>query len=1004
MAAHKARLLRAASFSLNDLMPAVGPNGTTPQAAVPVDVLAVTDVPDAEAVDFVDASGQVRAVVLGIESLTGPYEHDYGVCNRFKSYSFDTIAPVLVDGLPGSTGEWFWRSKSSQGPETLEEAVIFHIFIDESGKTFHIDSRWIQDAYPDTFDYPFDYVFNMQVWSGDPASSTALLQAMMTRLSQLDGGTWSIVYHNDDNPIAPQVFIQETTYAADIVQITLRNLTTEYQSVHVSGTWRSYLDRNTDVPIDYTLIIPPGTSSLSLAFPGLLDVTLYTDLNGFMDKIYTGGGLWFSFSNSPDATSTITPGVCRSLESMDMTDLLLAGCLTMDGQGVTQPDTVGMGRTLNPNGRPVDISPYQAVRFWVKGDGTPVRVLLETASVTDGDYYQTVFTPGTEWQQVIIPLSEFSQRGFGLAKPFTGTDVKSLIWLNAEATSGPFTLSVDQASFTNNGLMRVENQPAPISLGQDQTITMVVEDGGSVQKADLFYSLDDGHSFTGLPMSAQQRSSTSVAYSGILPGQPLGSEVRFYVTLTDVNGYVSRDPIDAPATFHRYRVDDRSSLLVDDYAGLRLKNRLNGDAGIFNNPDAGGEISAYRLDQQLVLRYDVSAANQFAGYFTALAATGVQDVSGYNTLNLLVRGDVGGEQLLVGLKDSTGLEPKINIGDVLPGGVTTEWRWVQIPLAAFPANLDRSRLTSLSLSFAQNQQRAGQGSGQVRVKEIRFTGLVAPLVLDTFDDGNDLTNGLALDHWTSAPGGSLTAVYADGDAQHSNGHALRLDFNVPTGAYALWSTSLGGVNGSTIGSGVRSGMAETSYLTFWTKGSTIGLPVNVYLLDGSKRAVVALTDYVTPTTVWQQVRIPLQTFVAQGVDPTRLEALQIAFEYGSGQGSLWVDNIMLGTAGAPQAERRTVHLADVDSRAVALHMPGGLAWTASSDAYWLSAVNSGAGPDSLTIHTINLGLEQGDYVGRLTLSAQNSAGETKTEIVTVYLTITADGAPVLRVFLPLVGR
>ena len=98
-ASHKARLMAPMSFTLADLLPETGPAGTTRSEVVPVDVLAITTAPDAKAVDFVDATGKVRAVALGIQTLDRPYEHDYGVCNRFKEYNFDSIEPMGIAGL-----------------------------------------------------------------------------------------------------------------------------------------------------------------------------------------------------------------------------------------------------------------------------------------------------------------------------------------------------------------------------------------------------------------------------------------------------------------------------------------------------------------------------------------------------------------------------------------------------------------------------------------------------------------------------------------------------------------------------------------------------------------------------------------------------------------------------------------------------------------------------------------------------------------------------------------
>ena len=52
-------------------------------------------------------------------------------------------------------------------------------------------------------------------------------------------------------------------------------------------------------------------------------------------------------------------------------------------------DQAGIGRTLNPNGRSVDVSPYKALRFWAKGfsdepDGPPPTPFLYNADF-DGD-------------------------------------------------------------------------------------------------------------------------------------------------------------------------------------------------------------------------------------------------------------------------------------------------------------------------------------------------------------------------------------------------------------------------------------------------------------------------------------------------------------------------------------------------------------------------------------------------------------------------------------------
>src|SRR5690606_15967571 len=110
-------------------------------------------------------------------------------------------------------------------------------------------------------------------------------------------------------------------------------------------------------------------------------------------------------------------------------------------------------------------------------------------------------------------------------------------------------------------------------------------------------------------------------------------------------------------------------------------------------------LRAYLFDQQLVLDYNVTEAEQFAGYFTQLPQS---DLRGYTTLNLLVRGAQGGEQFMVGMRDRHGFEPRLSVGDLLPGGITSAWQWVQIPLASFSQDLDRAAIETISFTFFQS--------------------------------------------------------------------------------------------------------------------------------------------------------------------------------------------------------------------------------------------------------------------------------------------------------------
>ena len=975
---HKARLLEAMRIRLEEIIPTQGPAGTTAKPAIPVDVLAVTDAPEAKAIDFVDSEGRIQAVALGILSLSGPYEHDYGVCNRFKEYTFDTIEPHPV-ALPNGQSGWFWHSHATKSGNISEEALFLHIFVDETDKRFHIDSRWIQDHYPQEFDFDFNYVFTLQLWSNDLAKTQELLTGVLARLDQFENGAWRSVYHNQTKPPAPNLFVTSSSYEQDEVELALRNLTTATQAVRLYGAWRDQLDRNTLQPFEYTVELAPDESLFNLIFPGLLDATIYVESKDFTDKIYQGGGLWFPVKGEQENPPTMSFSQCRQLDDIDTTDLILVGCADLTTPALATGDQAGIGRTLNPNGRSVDVTPYKALRFWAKGNGVPVRVVLETAGVTNNDYFQTTFTPDGQWRQYMLPLAQFARSASTAA--LDGTAVKAVLWLNGETAGRPLTLSVDQVSFTNQGLLAEVALPAATTTTAAQPLQMSGPSG--IAQVTAHYSVDGGVTFQSVALNQQAQSDPeNVSFQGELPGQALGAEVIYYLEAAYTNGYVSRTPLDAPVSYYRYRVDDRAGLLIDDFAGVALRNRLNGNNGVFNNTTVGGRLLTYRANRELILDYDVRAANQFAGYFTTLAAV---DARAYSTLDLLVRGAVGGEQVRIGLRNSQNVEKYVSVGDLLPGGITSEWQWVQIPLRNFAPQMDLSALTSLSFFFANSD---GNSQGRLYVKEMRFTTLSAPLVIDNFDDATLESNGQLMGYWTTAPNSTLAATPVAGDAQKATGKALQLQYTIGVNGYAIWNSSL-----------KQPAVPPESVLTFWIKGALQTVPANFYLTSTNGRARVALKDYVSWNNQWQRVEIPVSAFVGQGFDLNDLTGLQVAFEFAQGSGTLWLDQIQIGTPGAPQADQRLLYLRDVDQATVALHLPYGGAWQITSDVPWLFAPASGTGPTSLTISSVNWNLTPGVYTGKLTIHAADQS-----ETINTQLTVTQTGAPATRLFLPFLVR
>ena len=80
------------------------------------------------------------------------------------------------------------------------------------------------------------------------------------------------------------------------------------------------------------------------------------------------------------------------------------------------------------------------------------------------------------------------------------------------------------------------------------------------------------------------------------------------------------------------------------------------------------------------------------------------------------------------------------------------------------------------------------------------------------------------------------------------------------------------------------------------RGAIGGEDATLYLDDGNFRWGVALTDFTSVTDEWQQISIPLQAFAEYGVDLTHLAEMQVVFEGADMSGTIYLDDIRLGTS------------------------------------------------------------------------------------------------------------
>ena len=96
---------------------------------------------------------------------------------------------------------------------------------------------------------------------------------------------------------------------------------------------------------------------------------------------------------------------------------------------------------------PVDLSPFKAVEFMVKGDGKKYDLLIYLAQVTDFAHYRHSFTATKEWTKVRLKLKDFKQPDWGAKVKRDYRLVKEILFAPSGMNNEDFDLSIDNVTF-----------------------------------------------------------------------------------------------------------------------------------------------------------------------------------------------------------------------------------------------------------------------------------------------------------------------------------------------------------------------------------------------------------------------------------------------------------------------------------------------------------------------------------------------------------------------------
>ena len=318
-----------------------------------------------------------------------------------------------------------------------------------------------------------------------------------------------------------------------------------------------------------------------------------------------------------------------------------------------------------PNTSERDFTDYAKISFWVYGN---VDILLKLRDVNDNEAEIGTVTTATsspdDWEELIsLDFSNIS----GVDK----AHIKDILFFVRPGLSGVSgTFWIDEIRLTN----------AP-TVNRPPSVTVISPNGGEVWWGthNITWQAQDpdaGDSITDITLQYTEGSGTN------------------QVLVEDFDD-AQDDPNNAGGSANTWTQNSGT-----------ITASFNNTTGI---PYRGTGYSKQ-------LTYNVSANDSEAGYWLGLNN---RDLTNYEDVSFLIKGAAGGEILEVGLKDASpsALEKKLLITDYLPGGVTTGWKLVTIPLADF-INVDKGRIDNVSFTFLNSL--GTPATGTVYIDEVRF--------------------------------------------------------------------------------------------------------------------------------------------------------------------------------------------------------------------------------------------------------------------------------------------
>ncbi|HBU69901.1 MAG TPA: hypothetical protein DEE98_05900 [Elusimicrobia bacterium] len=279
-----------------------------------------------------------------------------------------------------------------------------------------------------------------------------------------------------------------------------------------------------------------------------------------------------------------------------------------------------------------------------------------------------------------------------------------------------------------------------------------------------------------------------------------------------------------------------------------------------------------------------------------------KDFSAYKSLSFWVRGASGGEFFCVNLRTEDNTEPTIrpNVRDFLPGGVTTSWKKVVIPLSAISQAPLTSTATAKTGGIVLDFSTDSPGAETVYIDDIVLSDKLQTIWIDNFDQGfseNAYKRGIGT-YYDLGTGSIIKNIVYVTSETYSGSKALEINYiSGPAGWVALGElfTDLSNPLPMDISS------CDTLKIAV-KKGPTEGSTTEFKFEIDDTASARATSSAITYSAAWTEYSLNLNSFTNfSAIMSSSIAKINIVYFNANSTATCYIDEFRLVSSTAPSA-------------------------------------------------------------------------------------------------------